>query len=191
MKPLTFNPQPNLLAGLFAKWAPLYVKQRPMGDEEAEPFQAELCDIEKQIGHQPIKSMQDFYRHHTTMTCLGSMAGDYTVETTNAVAAIAVAEADELQSLQDAIAEHIRVYDELNALLAVHDGDEPVFESKGGKALADRDNELLNAIARHPARSYEAIVLKGRYFAARQARGDLGFYHAEAFIASFANREAV
>lgn len=189
MKPFTFNPQPNLMAALFAKWAPLYVKQRPMDDEEAEPFQDELCDIEKQIGHLPINSMQDFYLHHTTMTCLGSMAGDYTVEVTNAVAAIAVAEEEERQSLQDAIAEHIRVYDDLNALLAKHDGDDPAFESAGGKALADRDNDLLYVIARHAARSHEAMVLKARYFAARQARGDLGFFHAEAFIASFANME--
>lgn len=188
MKPFTFDPQPSVIADLFAKWIPLYVAQRPMDDDEAEPYQDPLCKLETAVADQSITSLQDFFLHHTTQTCLGSMAADYSVETINAVCAIALAEAQEREALLALINEHIDNETRFCATLDEHDDDSPEFAAKGGDDLSTRGIELIHAIAMHPATSFEAILLKGRYLAARRARGDLSYEVAFAFVESFLDR---
>lgn len=185
MKPFTFNPQPNALAELFAKWLPMYVGQARMDDDEAEPFQDPLCELERAISDQPIATMQDFYLHHAAGSCFGTMSVDYSQDVYSAVYAAALAETKERDDLLALINEHIDDRKKFSELLDQYDDDTPEFAEKGGVEMSARGVELIDAIAAYPCKSFEAVMLKGRYLAARRAQGDLSYEEAFAFVESF------
>lgn len=188
MKPFTFDPQSSRLAALFAEWLPMYVGQARMDDDQAEPFQQPLCDLEKAINDHPITSLQDFFLHHAAKTCFGTMEADYSLEQMYAVHAAAMAELRERESLLALINEHIANEASFDEVLDHHQTGTPEFEDAGGDHLSMRGIELMLAIAAHPATSFETVILKGRYFAARRASGDLGHREAFAFADSFCDK---
>lgn len=192
MKPFTFTPQPSRLPALFAEWVPMYIGQARMDDDEAEPFQQPLCDLEKAIDDRPITTLQDFFVKHTVVTCFGSMAADYNLDDRDIIHAAAMAAAKERESLLALINEHIANEAKFEEVLDHHETGTPEFQQAGGDELSSRGINLMLAIAAHPATSFETVMLKGRYFASRHANGDLGRPEAFAFAASFSdNAEGV
>ncbi|WP_439618344.1 hypothetical protein [Shinella sp.] len=96
----------------------------------------------------------------------------------------------ERESLLVLIDEHIDNETKFAALLSEHEDDTPEFAAKGGHHLSTRGVELIHAIAAGPASSFAAIVLKGRYLAARRACGDLSYEEAFLFVESFHDETA-
>lgn len=94
-------------------------------------------------------------------------------------------ETKERESLLALIDEHKAVNQAFKDLLHLHDDDSPEFAAKGGPDLSSREVEILNAVVDYPTSSINNIILKGRYLAALQAAGDLGFEQAEAFVKTF------
>lgn len=188
MKPFTFDPHPSLSSALFAAWVPMYVAQATMDDEEAEPLQDALCKLETAIHDQPMTTLQDFFVNHTTLTCFGSMAADYSQEQRDAIHAAAMAAMKECDEVLALIAQHIENEGKFCALLDEYDDDTPEYAAIGGEELSDRGLKLIKAIASYPAASFDAIMLKGRYLAARRAHGGLAYEDAFLFVESFLDK---
>jgi hypothetical protein len=179
-KPIVFNPDAQPVETLFAKWVKLYIAQAKLDDDEAEPLQQPLSDLEKAIDAQPLVTIRDFSCHLMASSCFGDFGDTHGPERRKEIYAAAMTEVDERESLLAAIEQHRAVYDRCERFSTdtgrVTDGD-PEFE-----ALSAREFELLNVVVEHPTTGISNIVLKGRYLAAVQNVGGLGFEQAQAFI---------
>ncbi len=180
---LTFNPDVSPIDALFARWVKLYVTQANIeDDDEAEPYQQPLIDVEKEMEAQPLVTMQDFFCHQVTTSCFGDFGDTISQERRQQIFALAMTEVNERENLLALIEQHKVAF---NAAQTFHkdtgretDGD-PEFD-----ALCEREFYLLNAVVAYPAAAISNIVLKGRYLAAVQAVGGLGYERAQLFVAS-------
>ena len=179
IQPFVFDPEPSAINALYAKWLPLYVAQATADDEAAEPFQAQLIELEKAMDAVPFTSMQEYHLQQAVQTCLGSMANLDGIQAAEA-RRIAMAEGDEREELLALIKEHRATLDASEAITPED------FEEAGGGEIGQKEVALLMQVASFPAVSAETILLKGRYLAALHANHSLGFEFAEAFVESFA-----
>ncbi|CDN91362.1 hypothetical protein [Agrobacterium tumefaciens] len=179
LQPFVFDPEPSAINTLYAKWLPLYVAQATLDDQAAEPFQAQLIDLETAIDALPFTSMEEYHLQQAVQTCLGSMANLDGVQAAEA-RRIATAEGEEREKLLALISEHRATLDASEALTVEE------FEQAGGDEIGQKEVALLMQVASFPAVSAEAILLKGRYLVALHANHALGFEFAEAFVESFA-----
>lgn len=173
------------IAVLYAKWLPIYIGQAKLDDADAEPFQQPLIDVEKAAAQATPTSMQDFFRNQAIQTCLGTMCSEFTDQQRDELFAVAMAEANERESIISLIEQHARIF---NATQTFAEGvggtaaGNPEFD-----ALCDKELELLNALVNFPSSSIENIVLKGRHLAALQKCGGLSHDLAEDFVRTFAD----
>lgn len=179
LQPFSFDPNTPTIAALYAKWLPLYVAQATLDDASAEPFQAQLIELETAIDALPFISMQEYHLQQAVQTCLGSMANLDAAQVAEA-RRIAMAEGEERETLLALIKEHRATLDASEALTVEE------FERAGGNEIGQNEVALLMQVASFPAVSAEAILLKGRYLASLHANHSLGFEFAEAFVESFA-----
>jgi len=182
LRPLVFNPDVSPVEALFANWAKTYIAQAHLDDDEAEPFQQPLIDLEKAIDKQPLVTMQDFFCHQMTSSCFGDFGDTMTPERREQIYVVAMAEVNERESLLAAIELHKAAYDRCDRFTTVTgritDDDDEFL------ALCSQEVSLIRAVVAHPTMAVSNIVLKGRYLAAVQAVGGLCFEHAQAFVAS-------
>lgn len=182
-KPIVFNPDTQPVETLFAKWVKLYIAQAKLDDDEAEPLQQPLSDLEKAIDAQPLVTMRDFSCHLMASSCFGDFGDTHGPERRKEIYAAALTEVDERESLLAAIEQHRAIYDRCDRFstdTGRETDDDPEFE-----VLSIQELELLKAVTAHPTVAISNIVLKGKYLAAVQAVGGLGFENAQAFVATF------
>ncbi len=185
MKTVTFNPDLPPILGLYARWLPLYIGQSKMDDDEAEPFQAPLCELEKAIADQPITTMQEFYLQQTAQTCVGTMCSNFDNQQRDALFAVAMAEHAERESLLALIDQHQKVFNATQTF--PEDTGRATDDDPGFAALSNQEYDLLWEVIKHPTASISNIIVKGRYLAALRAVGGLGYENAEAFVDTFAS----
>jgi hypothetical protein len=179
---VVFNPDASLIEALFAKWVKLYVTQAPLDDAEAESFEQPLIDLEKALEAETGETMQDFQLQLMAGTCFGDGSYTYKCERSD-IFAVAMAEVNERESLLIAIEAHRDGYDVCETFST--DDASDTDENETFRLLCVREQELLAAVIKHPATAVSNMIQKGRYLAAVQAVGGLGFEDAEAFVASF------
>lgn len=187
LRPVVFNPDASPVETLFANWVKTYIAQVELDDEEAEPFQQPLIDLEKAIDKQPLVSMQDFFRHQITSSCFGDFGDTITPERRQQIYAVAMAEVNEREGLLAAIELHKAAYDRCDRFTT--DTGRATDDDEEFLSLCDQEAALIKAVVAHPAVAISNIVLKGRYLAAVQAVGGLCFEHAQAFVASIGGTE--
>jgi hypothetical protein len=182
---IQFRPDESPIASLFEKWRVIYTTQYELDDAEADEFTAELLEAERKMRAIPSLTMQEFFYSMTAASCFGQFAPDDDPASVSRVMCIAGQEAKERRELVELIDQHRGAYIALDGLLGRHDSRSKEYKHAGGDAIARQETDALSALISLPCVSIANVVLKGRYLAALQATGALGFEDAEAFVRSF------